>query len=125
MRKDPTGFVFNAKECEIIDLMKALGTAKNFSKVVVFLSKTGEATSRSIEDSVKLKQSEVSVILKELRDRGWVTSRSMKKGGKGRPTQIHKLRVSLKRIVKDVEEKKMVERQDIKKKIARLRSLAK
>lgn len=125
MRKESADIAFNAKEREIIGLMKSLGTTKNISKVLVFLSKVGETTSRTIESSVSLKQSEVSIILKGLRDKGWVSSRSIRKKVKGRPTQVHKLRFSLKRIVKDLEREKLGEMEDIKKRIARLKSLSK
>lgn len=125
MREENKNFAFSAKELEIIRLMMSLGTPKNNSKVIVYLSKTGNATSKNIEDAINMKQSEVSIILKWLNEKGWLSSRSVKKPSKGRPTQFHKLRHSLKKVVKDVEGEKVQEMDEIKKKITRLKSLAK
>jgi predicted transcriptional regulator len=125
MRGEFRNFTFSAKELEIIRLMMSLGMPKNNSKVIVYLSKVGESTSLNIEDSIELKQSEVSIILKSLRDKGWLTSKSIKKPSKGRPTQYHRLRYPLKRVVKDIEGEKNAEMDELKRKITRLRTLAK
>jgi predicted transcriptional regulator len=125
MREGGTGSSFTAKEREMVELMKRLGTPKNISRVVVFLSKAGETNSRKIEAALQLKQSEVSVIIKRLRERGWVSSRSIKKPSKGRPIQMHKLKFSLGRIAKDIETEKNKEIDGVKTKITRLKRLAK
>ena len=125
MREGSKRLTFKAKEREIVELMKTLGVPKHLSRVVVFLSKTGEATSRNTEDALQLKQSEVSVIIKRLRERGWVSSRRIKKPAKGRPLQMHRLKISLGRIIKDIEAEKNAEYGGIKNKIARLKRLAK
>lgn len=125
MRERSGDFAFNAKDREILNLMTSLGMGKNISKVVVFLYKAGEASSSKIENSIDLRQSEVSIATKRLRNNGWVTARSLKKPSKGRPTQIYKLRYSLKRIVKEIEAGKLAEMEETKKKIAQLKRLAK
>lgn len=125
MREESRNFSFNAKQLEAIRLMGTLGMPKNISRSMVFLSKVGESTSRDIEKSLKMKQSEVSIVLKAMRERGWVASRSIRKQAKGRPTQIHKLKFPLRRIVKTIEKEKMGEIADIKRRIAKLKSLAK
>jgi predicted transcriptional regulator len=125
MREGGTGSSFTAKEREMVELMKRLGTPKNISRIVVFLSKAGETNSRKIETALQLKQSEVSVIIKRLRERGWVSSRSIKKPAKGRPIQMHRLKFSLGRIAKDIETEKNKEIDGIKNKITRLKRLAK
>ena len=125
MRDRQIDTVFDSKEREIVRLMRDLGTSKNVAKAVVFLSKTGEATSRAIETAIYLKQSEVSVAIKTMRDRGWITAKSIKKGGKGRPKQMYSLNFPLRRIVKDIEAGKGIEMEEMKKKIAQLKRLAK
>jgi predicted transcriptional regulator len=125
MKKSQKDFAFNAKELEMIALMRSLGLPKNLSKVLVYLSKAKEVMSHDIEKSVHLKQSEVSVILKRLRERGWLKSRTLKPEGKGRPNQLHKLTFSFRRVIRDIEQEKMKEVDEIKKKIATLKRLAK
>ena len=125
MRDRQIDTVFESEEREMVQLMRDLGTSKNVAKAVVFLSKTGEATSRTIETAIYLKQSEVSVAIKTMRDRGWISAKSIRKGGKGRPTQMYSLNLPLKRIVKDIETYKGIEMEEMKKKIAQLKRLAK
>jgi len=125
MRERQSNAVFDSKEREIVRLMRDLGTSKNVAKAVVFLNKTGEATSRTIETAILLKQSEVSVAIKTMKDRGWIATKSIKKGGKGRPTQMYRLNLPLRRIVKDIETDKGIEMEETKKKITQLKRLAK
>lgn len=125
MREKPSSFAFSAKDREILDLMNSLGMSRNLSKVVVFLSKVGEASSRDIEMAIDMRQSEVSIAANRLRDNGWVTARSLKKPSKGRPNQIYKLRFSLRRTIKDFESRKVAEMEELKKKFVRLKRLAK
>ncbi len=125
MRDRRIDTVFDSKERQIVRLMRDLGTSKNVAKAVVFLLKTGEATSQAIETAIYLKQSEVSVAIRTMRNRGWIAAKSIKKGGKGRPTQMYSLDLPLRRIVKDIESDKGIEMEEMKKKIAHLKRLAK
>lgn len=125
MRDRQIDTVFDSKERQIVRLMRDLGTSKNVAKAVVFLSKSGEATSQAIENAIYLKQSEVSVAIKTMRDRGWIAAKSIKKGGKGRPTQMYSLNLPLRKIIKDIEADKGIEMDETKKKIAQLKRLAK
>lgn len=125
MQEENKVIAFSAKEQEIVNLMVTLGVQKNKAEILVFISKMGEATSRNIEDTVDIKQSEVSIILRELRDKGWLSSRSVKKPGKGRPVLHHRLKFPLIRVAKEVEDEKKKEIEEIKRKIARLKGLAK
>ncbi|UCE73631.1 MAG: ArsR family transcriptional regulator [Methanomassiliicoccales archaeon] len=125
MRDEPNELAFNARENETLGLMISLGMPRNISKVLLFLSKKGEATSQKIEISMGLRQSEVSIALKNMRGRGGVTSKSLKRKGKGRPTQLYRLKISLRRIIKEIEGEKLKEIEDMKKKIARLKRFAK
>jgi predicted transcriptional regulator len=125
MREDISDFGFSARDREIMDLMSSLGINKNVSKVVLFLSKNGEASSRAIENAVDLRQSEVSIVTSSLRRKGWLTSRNLKKPGKGRPTNLFKLRYPLPKVIKDIESEKQVEMEEMRKMIAHLKRLAK
>jgi predicted transcriptional regulator len=125
MREKSSSFTYSAKDREVIDLMNSLGMARNLSKILVFLSKVGEASSHDIEESINIRQSEVSIVTKRLRNNGWVTSRSLNKPSKGRPIQIYKLRYSMRRILKDIEAAKLTDMEATKKQIAHLKRLAK
>jgi predicted transcriptional regulator len=125
MREGYSGFTLSAKDREIMELMVSLGVSKNVAKVVLFLTKSGEAPSRHIEDAVDLRQSEVSIVIKRLRDKGWISSKNLKKPGKGRPTQLYKMRFSFRRIVKEIEGDTLKDIEGMKKKVATLKRLAK
>ncbi len=125
MREDISNFAFSARDREIMDLMSSLGINKNSSKVVLFLSKNGEASSRAIESAVDLRQSEVSIVTSSLRRKGWLISRNLKKPGKGRPTNLFKLRYPLPKVIKDIEGEKQEEMEEMRKLIAHLKRLAK
>ena len=125
MREGFTGFNFNAKDREIMDLMVSLGISKNASKVLVYMAKNGESSSRNIETAVDLRQSEVSIVIKWLRNNGWISTKSIRRPGKGRPTQIYRMRYSMKRIVKEIEANKLKEIDEMKREINQLKRLAK
>ncbi len=112
------------KEEKIVRLLSETGLNKNIAKVVVFLSKSGEAISRDIERAANLRQPEVSLAMKELKEWGWVKERELKKKGKGRPLKSYKLTLDLKEIVSELVEKKREEINRIEKDLVELEKLA-
>jgi predicted transcriptional regulator len=110
---------------EIIDRLIFTGMSKNLAKTLVFLSKREETTSVQIEKATGLRQPEVSLAMQELRRRGWVNKRDIKKEGKGRPVHAYRLSKSFSRIVSTIkkEEDKKIER--IVKNMNELHSLTK
>jgi predicted transcriptional regulator len=125
MREGYPGFNFSSRDHEIMDIMVSLGMSKNTSKVILFLSRTGEAPSKLIENAVDLRQSEVSIVMKWLNENGWISAKSIRKPGKGRPTQLYKMRFSMKRVIKEIEAHKQREIEGIKREINQLKRLAK
>jgi predicted transcriptional regulator len=111
------------KEERIVKLLAETGLNKNIAKVVVFLSKAGEAISRDIERSANLRQPEVSLAMKDLKEWGWIKERELKKKGKGRPLKSYKLTRELKDIVVELAEKKRKEIKKIEKDIEELEEL--
>ena len=61
--------------------------------------------------------------MQELKKRGWVEKRDLKKEGKGRPIYIYKLNSSLDEIVERYEKEKLEEIDAIKKDITDLKNL--
>lgn len=111
------------KDEKIVKLLSETGLNKNIAKVAVFLSKTGEAISRDIERAANLRQPEVSLAMKELKEWGWVKERELKKKGKGRPLKSYKLTLDLKDIVAELVEKKREEIKRIEKDLEELEEL--
>lgn len=111
-------------EERMVNLLSEAGLNRNIAKVVVFLAKVGEAVSRDIERAANLRQPEVSLAMKELKDLDWVKERELKKKGKGRPLKSYKLTKELREIVVDLVAKKREEIKKIEKDLEELEKLA-
>ena len=100
---------------EIIDLLKDLGFSQNMATVLLFLSAKGslsdknKSTSREIETESNLRQPEVSVVLRTMKDKGWVEEAPGEKDGRGRPTKVYYLKISLRDIMREIEVAKETE----------------
>ncbi|MCS7121846.1 MAG: ArsR family transcriptional regulator [Archaeoglobaceae archaeon] len=108
----------------MVELLTETGLNRNIAKVVAFLAKVGEAVSRDIERAANLRQPEVSLAMKELKELGWVKERELKKKGKGRPLKSYKLTRELKEIVAELVTKKKEEIKKIEKDLEELESIA-
>jgi predicted transcriptional regulator len=74
--------------------------------MITYLANANEATSREIEMGTNLRQPEVSIGMRTLRENNWVEERDVKVGGKGRPMRIYKLGVPIGEIIKYYEDVK-------------------
>lgn len=88
---------------ETIDLLKDLGFSQNMATVLLFLSGRDKCTSREIETESNLRQPEVSVVLRTMKDKGWVEEAPGEKDGRGRPTKVYYLKISLRDIMREIE----------------------
>jgi predicted transcriptional regulator len=61
--------------------------------------------------------------MNELRRRGWVKKRDLKKKGKGRPVHIYKSTVELSEIAKTIELEKLKELEDVENDITELKNI--
>ena len=100
---------FTEKEEEFANLLIEIGTKRNIAKVLVFLAGIPEATSRVIERGTDLRQPEVSIAMRHLMDRGWITSRESKTDSKGRPIKIYGLAAPIADIMESIENEKKEE----------------
>jgi predicted transcriptional regulator len=107
----------------IAELLFKVGLNRNIAKIIVFLEKTGEALSRDIEIGADLRQPQVSVAMKELRELGWIKEKELSRKGKGRPKKSYKLAIEFKEIISDIIEKKREELGITKKNLAELEEL--
>ena len=109
---------------ELIDRLIKAGLQKNIAKTLVFIAGKEETRSREIEASTNLRQPEVSIAMQELRDRGWVTKRDIKKEGKGRPVHGYKLDKEVDEIIEEIESKEKDRINEIQENVNRIKKLA-
>ena len=110
---------------ETIDRLIFTGMSKNLAKTLVFLSKRDETTSVQIEKATGLRQPEVSLAIQELRRRGWVSKRDIKKEGKGRPVHAYRLSTSFGGIIETIREQEDDKIERIVKNMNELRTITK
>ena len=116
-------YAMSDQDKKIISIFTELGMPKNLAKTLTYISNVEECRSAEIEQGAKLRQPEVSIAMQELKKRGWIEKRDLKKEGKGRPIYIYKLNSSLDEIVESYEKEKLEEIKVIKKDISELKQL--
>ncbi|MDO8726961.1 MAG: transcriptional regulator protein [Candidatus Methanoperedens sp.] len=95
------------KDEEIADALIAIGMSRNIARTLSYLQNVDEATSVELERVVRLHQPEVSIAMKQLKERDWINEREKKKTGKGRPYKIYSLKVSFNDIISQLEKQQM------------------
>jgi predicted transcriptional regulator len=103
------GANLNSKDDEISHLLMEIGLKRNVSKVLVFLSNAREATSRDIERGTDLRQPEVSIAMRQLKENKWIHTKESKTESKGRPVKIYSLAKPITDIIGIIERKKRQE----------------
>ncbi len=88
-----------------IKALSNLGMSKNAATTMAYLMNVNEASSQEIEISTRLRQPEVSLAMRLMCNKSWVSMRSEKKPGKGRPTKIYSLAASVDEIISYYEDK--------------------
>ena len=88
------------KDLEIIDALRSVDVPRNTATLITFLANVSEANSREIEMATDLRQPEVSIAMRTLRNNNWVEEREVKTEGKGRPMKIYTLSVPFEEIIK-------------------------
>ncbi len=111
-------------EYEIIELLQSLKVPRTESIAIACLLCGKELTSQTIERASGLRQPEVSVAMRPLRERGWIDEKNEKKtNGKGRPTKYYKLSVPLSTIVNTFESEIIQNNKEVMNSINQLRKL--
>jgi predicted transcriptional regulator len=116
--------VLDEKELEFIDALRSLNVPKNVATLITYLANTNEATARDIEIGTSLRQPEVSIAMRTLRQNNWVTEHDVKTEGKGRPMKVYKLSVPIEKIIQHYEEEKNSEAARTMQTIQRLKELS-
>ena len=91
--------VLDEEEHIFIETLRELGASRSVATMMAYLMNVDEASSREIEISTGLRQPEVSLAMRLMRNQSWVSVRLEKKSGKGRPTKIYSLMVQVDEII--------------------------
>jgi len=99
------------KDEEIADILISLGMSRSMAMSLAYLQNMNSATSVDLETVAKLRQPEVSIAMRQLKEQEWIDEREEKMLGKGRPYKIYSLKVGFNDIVSQLEEqqKKVVD----------------
>ena len=116
--------MLDEKDQEFIDALRSLNVPRNVAGLITYLANTNEATSRQIETGTNLRQPEVSIAMRTLRQNNWINERDVKAVGKGRPMKVYKLRVPIQEIIQHYEEEKNSEAAETMQAIQRLKELS-
>ena len=111
------------KDEEIADALVAIGMSRNIARTLSYLQNVNEATSVELERVVRLHQPEVSIAMKQLKERDWINEREKKKTGKGRPYKIYSLKVSFNDIISQLEKQQMKAVDEAQTKIEKLKEM--
>ena len=111
------------KDEEITDVLISLGLNRSIAKTLSYLQNLKEITSMDLERLAGLHQSEVSIAMKDLKERDWISEREGKSPGKGRPYKIYALKKDFNEIIASFEKQKTKEFNEIQLKIKRLKEL--
>src|SRR5512137_271893 len=115
--------VLDEKDLEFIEALRNLKVPRNVAALITYLADANEATSREIEMGTNMRQPEVSIGMRTLRQNNWIEQRNIKVEGKGRPMIVYKLGVPLKSIITFYEEETNRESAKAMGAIKRLREL--
>lgn len=115
--------VLDDKDREFVEVLRDLGIPRNVASMITYLANVEEASSREIEIGSNLRQPEVSIAMRTLRNNGWVEEREIKKDGKGRPMKVYRLIISLEEIISHFEDEKRKESTKVMENIDRLKDL--
>jgi predicted transcriptional regulator len=121
--KTRANLALDKEDEEIIRLFTEIGMPKFLSKALMYISQVDECSSTDVERGTNLRQPEVSLAMQELRRRGWVKKRDLKRKGKGRPVHIYTSTIGLSEILKTIEQEKMKELEVAKNGIEELKNI--
>jgi Predicted transcriptional regulator len=117
--------VLDEDDLIFIETLKTLGMSRNVATTMAYLMNVGEASSQEIEISTGLRQPEISLAIRLMHNQSWVSVRSEKRLGKGRPTQIYVLSAPVDEIISYYEDKIYKESQTTISEIKKLKLMSK
>ena len=103
------------KSSKLVGCLIKAGLPKNAAKSLAVVLDSSTIRAVDIERVTDLRQPEVSIAMQDLRNRGWINKKDIKKEGKGRPTHSYSLAIPAKEIFNEIskaEEKRINEAKD-------------
>ena len=116
--------MLDERDHDTIEALRTVGVKRNVATIIVYLKDQEEVTSRDIEKGSGLRQPEVSIAMRTLREKGWIGEREVKGSGKGRPKRLYKLTVPIDDIIGHYEEMKLNESSRAMQSIQRLKEMS-
>ena len=116
--------MLDEKDLEFVEALRSLDVPRNVATLITYLANTNEATSREIEVGTSMRQPEVSIGMRALRQNNWIEQRNIKTEEKGRPMIVYKLSVPIEEIIQHYEEVKNSETAKTMQAIQRLKEIA-
>jgi predicted transcriptional regulator len=104
--RDVTIKVADEKDFEFMKDLESLGMKKTVARLITYLKDLNERSSREIEVATGMRQPEVSIAMRTLRERDWLNEHEIKSKGKGRPLKIYALRATIDEIINYYETEK-------------------
>ncbi len=109
------------KDEEIASTLISLGLSRPVARTLSYLQNGNEVTTIELERGTGLRQPEVSIAMKELEKRGWISEREEKKPGKGRPYKVYSLKAGFDGIIDQLEEQQRKAVDEMQMRIKRLK----
>jgi predicted transcriptional regulator len=103
----------------------SLDLGRAVARTLAFLNDGEEATSVALEQGSGLRQPEVRIAMKALKERDWINEREDKKPGKGRPFKIYALKVGFNKIIAQLETEQKTAAVAAQERIEQLKKLGK
>jgi predicted transcriptional regulator len=122
--KNVTIKISDKRDLEFVQGLQNLGMKRTVACVITFLKDQNEGSSWDIETATFLNQTEVSMAMRTLRERGWLKEHEIKSNGKGRPLKIYALRATIDEIINYYEAEKSRESTRAMVSIQRLKMLS-
>jgi len=111
-------------EKKAIKKLVETGMKKKVAITLVYTMSKNKVTSREIEDATDLRQPEVSMATRELRDKDWMKKEKESPKGAGRPIHLYSIKLTPKEIFNEIKKKENKKITEIKKTIKELTEIA-
>ncbi len=114
---------FSSEDDRLSALLMQMGVPRNVAKALVYMKGKPETTSVEIEKNANLRQPEVSIAMRILKEHGWIVKRDIKKEGKGRPVHGYRLSKPFIDIIRELEEEQKKKIQDMQNVLGQIQNL--